>query len=246
MSEWWENFFHGVALDFWRAVITSEQTCAEADFIQQHLAVTPGAKILDVPCGNGRIALELASRGFQISGIDIAEEFIAEAKANSDARALSIEWVRGDMRHLPWLETFDGAFCFGNSFGYLSDEANADFVISVGRSLRPRGRFIIDSGAIAECILPALQEEGSFEIGGIKLESKRRYDHEQGRMFVEYSFTRDGKTDKRLSSQRIYTYHELAGLLGRAGVRIISAYSSLAGEPFKLGSNRLLLVAVKS
>jgi hypothetical protein len=56
---------------------------------------------------------------------------------------------------------------------------------------------------------------------------------------------RDGQTDKRPASQRIYTYHELAGLLGEAGLEPVSAYSSVVEDPFKLGSPRLLLVSEK-
>ena len=242
---WWENFFHGVALDFWRAVVSEEQTRAEGDFIQRQLQLSPGARVLDVPCGNGRLSIELARRGFQLTGVDIAREFIDEAKMKSSAGGIPVEWHECDMRNLPWTGKFAGAFCFGNSFGYLDDQGNADFLKAVANALRPGAKFIIDSGAIAECLLPVFQEHRSFEVGGITLVADSRYDHAQGRMFTEYTFLRDGQTDKRPSSQRIYTYHELAGLLSEAGLEPVSAHSSLAAEPFKLGSPRLLLVSEK-
>jgi SAM-dependent methyltransferase len=244
-TNWWENFFHGVALDFWRAVVSEEQTRAEGDFIQRQLQLFPGAKVLDVPCGNGRLSVELARRGFQLTGVDIAREFIDEAKMKSSAGGVPVEWHECDMRNLPWTGKFDGAFCFGNSFGYLDDQGNADFLKAVANALRPDAKFIIDSGAIAECLLPVFQEHRSFEVGGITLVADSRYDHAQGRMFTDYTFLRDGQTDKRPSSQRVYTYHELAGLLGEAGLEPVSAHSSLAAEPFKLGSPRLLLVSEK-
>src|SRR6267378_4336947 len=101
-TNWWENFFHGVALDFWRAAVSDEQTRAEADFIQQQLQVSSAGKIIDVPCGNGRLALELAARGFNLTGVDIASEFIQEAESESAKRGLQVEWFNRDMRHLPW------------------------------------------------------------------------------------------------------------------------------------------------
>ena len=61
-TNWWENFFHGVALDFWRAAVSDEQTRADADFIAKQLQLPANAKVLDVPCGNGRLSLELAGR----------------------------------------------------------------------------------------------------------------------------------------------------------------------------------------
>src|SRR6266498_3256452 len=244
-TNWWENFFHGVALDFWRAVVSEEQTRAEGDFIQRQLQLSPGAKVLDVPCGNGRLSIELARRGFQLTGVDIAREFIDEAKMKSSAGGIPVEWHECDMRNLPWTGKFAGAFCFGNSFGYLDDQGNAAFLKAVANTLRPGARFLLDIGAIAECLLPAFQENRSFEDGGITLVADSRYDHVQGRMFTEYSFIRDGQTDKRPASQRIYTYHELTALLQEAGFETVAAYSSLSEDPFKLGSHRLLLISEK-
>src|SRR5882672_6968715 len=100
-SNWWEHFFHGIALDFWRAAVSVEQTRAEADFLQQQLQIPGAGKILDVPCGNGRLSLELASRGFDLTGVDLASEFIEEARAESAERGLRVDWFNRDMRELP-------------------------------------------------------------------------------------------------------------------------------------------------
>ena len=244
-TNWWEDFFNGIALDFWRAAVTEEQTRAEADFIQRLLQLDAGARILDVPCGNGRVAIDLAARGFGLTGVDIASEFIGEAKAKSVERDLRIGWHHRDMRDLPWITEFDGSFCFGNSFGYLDDEGNANFLKAVARVMKPGARFVLDAPAVAECLLPAFQERRWFEIGGITFLSNSRYDHEQGRTFTEYTFIRDGKVDKRPASQRIYTYNELVRLVSDAGFEITASYGSLDEAPFKLGSQRLLTVAQK-
>jgi len=243
-ANWWEDFFHGVALDFWRAAVSDEQTRAEADFIQKQLQLSAGARVLDVPCGNARLSFELATRGFAPTGVDIASEFIAEAKMKS-SEGVAIDLHQRDMRDLPWTGEFDGAFCFGNSFGYLDDEANADFLRAVSSNLRPGAKFIIDMGAIAESLLPVFQEHRSLEVGGITLAADSHYDHAQGRMFTEYSFMRDGQTEKRPASQRIYTYHELTELLRAAGLETVAAYASLTEAPFKLAAHRLLLVSEK-
>jgi SAM-dependent methyltransferase len=241
-ANWWENFFHGVALDFWRAAVSDEQTRAEADFIEKHLRLARGAKILDVPCGNGRLAIELARRGFDLTGIDIATEFVDEAKRNSLAAGVDVAWEERDMRNLPWTNEFDGAICFGNSLGYLDDDENAEFLQAISRSLKAGARFVLDAPAIAECILPNFQPKRSIEIAGIAVSIEHRYDHEQGRMFNDFTFTRDGVEDQRPSSQRIYTYRELTELLILAGLQTEVDFGSLEGQPFGLGSQRLLLV----
>ena len=244
-TNWWENFFHGVALDFWRAAIPAELTRAESEFIAKQLQLTNSAKVLDVPCGNGRLSIELAQRGFALTGVDIAKEFMDEAMSSSLQAGVNIDWRNQDMRDLPWSGEFDGAFCFGNSFGYLDDDANADFLKTVSVTLKPGARFILDAPAIAECILPTFQPSRSIELAGIKVDIEHRYDHEQGRMFNDFTFTRDGVVDKRPSSQRTYTYRDLAELFHAAGLEIVAAYGSLKEEPFKLGAQRLLLVAEK-
>lgn len=245
-TNWWENFFHGVALDFWRAAVSDEQTRAEADFIAKQLRLASGPKVLDVPCGNGRLAIELARRGLQLTGVDIATEFIDEAKRNSLTAGVVVDWHDRDMRNLPSTSEFDGAFCFGNSFGYLDDDQNTEFLHAVSRSLKSGARFVLDAPAIAECILPNFQPSSFFELAGIAVSIERRYDHEQGRMFNDFTFTRDGVVDKRPSSQRVYTYRELTELLRAAGLLPVAVYGALAEEEFKLGAQRLLLVSEKS
>ncbi|MGH9664720.1 MAG: class I SAM-dependent methyltransferase [Bryobacteraceae bacterium] len=118
------GLFRGAALDFWRRAVTAEQTHVEADFLERTFAAAPAAQFLDVPCGNGRHALELARRGYRTTGVDLSAEFIAEARAAGSA---STSWVQGDMCDLPWSGAFDGACCFGNSFGYLDHEGAAGF-----------------------------------------------------------------------------------------------------------------------
>src|SRR5258705_25766 len=125
-ENWWESFFHGVALDFWRAAIPAELTRAEADFIAKQLQLTNSAKVLDVPCGNGRLSIELAQRGFALTGVDIATEFMDEANSNSTQIGVNVDWHTQDMRHLPWPTNFDGAFCFGNSIGCLGFRKNPE------------------------------------------------------------------------------------------------------------------------
>ena len=97
-TEWWKNFFYGVALDLWRQAVTDEHTRHEADFIESVLQLAPSANVLDVPCGNGRIALELASRGYRMTGVDIASEFIDEAQAKSNEQQLDVVWKLGDRK----------------------------------------------------------------------------------------------------------------------------------------------------
>src|SRR5207244_4289292 len=72
---WWNDLFQGLALDFWEQAVPEQTTQTEADFLFGALNVSAGAKVLDVPCGNGRLSLALAGRGLRMTGIDLAGEY---------------------------------------------------------------------------------------------------------------------------------------------------------------------------
>ena len=125
-DNWYESFFHGVTLDLWRRAIPPEQTQAEAEFLIEQLNCVPDSHVLDVPCGNGCLSFEFAKRGLRVTGVDISEEFIEEAKSmlkdsldpsvHADGTGTRLDFILADMRHLEGTRLYDGAYCFGNSF----------------------------------------------------------------------------------------------------------------------------------
>jgi SAM-dependent methyltransferase len=244
-TEWWKEFFSGLSVDMWRLAVTEDQTRMEADFIQKMLQLTPPATVLDVPCGSGRLAIELASRGFAISGVDISPQFLEEARTLVNERRLDVSWQQRDMRDLPWQMTFDGAFCFGNSFGYLDDDGNAQFLEAVYRALRPAGRFILDAASVAENVLPQIQKHTEMQIGDIRFIEDNHYDHVLGRLDTEYTFVRGEVTEKKFGSHRLYTYRELQGLLSHTGFVDLQSFGSTGAEAFAFGASGLFITACK-
>src|SRR5262245_3665980 len=140
-DEWWRTFFKGMIVDSWLSAMSDEQTQEEANFIEQVLGVSPPARLLDVPCGGGRHCDALAARSHVMTGVDLSEEFLKVARA----RPAQVAWERREMRDLPWRGEFEGAYSLGNSFGYLDDRGNADFLAAVARTLRPGARFVLDT-----------------------------------------------------------------------------------------------------
>jgi SAM-dependent methyltransferase len=244
-GDWWQTFFSGLAVDVWLKAATVEQTQHEADFILESLNVPAPAKILDVPCGGGRHSIVLAGRGYDMTAVDISNEFLTAAQRQSAGLPGKIDWQQREMRDLPWPETFDGAFCFGNSFGYLDEDGNAAFLKSVAAALKPGSRFVLDTSYITEGLLPALQERSWYPISDMHMLAQRHYDPALGRLHVDYIFIRGSETEKRSMSARIYSYREVLRLLEAAGFTDVQTYSSLTREPFRLGSNRLLTIATK-
>jgi SAM-dependent methyltransferase len=240
-AEWCRTFFSGVVTDSWKSVMTPPVTQAEADFIVRELGVAPPSRLLDAPCGNGRLALELARRGYHVTGVDLAD-YVLEGQDQARAAGLPAVLERRDMRDLPWPGAFDGAFCWGNSFGYLDDAGDAAFVRAVAAALKPGAPFLLNTGVAAECILPTLQERAWYECGNIIMLAQRRYDPGSSRLEIDYGFLRDGALERRHLSQRVYPYRELCALLSGAGFGDFEPHGGLRGEPFRLGCPGLYLV----
>jgi SAM-dependent methyltransferase len=244
-ENWWKDFFSGMFVEVWLRAGSLMPTAAEADFIEKMLSAPNAAKLLDVPCGAGRLALELAARGYEVTGADLSAEFLVEATRRAQSRGLTLTWHHGEMRRLPWQDVFDGAFCFGNSFGYLDDEGDADFLRAVAGALKPGSRFVLDTKS-AETIFPRFHEREWYELEDLTFLEHQEYDPVGGRINTEYTLMMGDRTEKRLGSERLYTYRRIHEMLTSAGFTAIQAFGSLAGEPFRLGSERLLIVAAKA
>ena len=162
-SNWWKTFFSGVAVELWLQAMSPEQTRQEAAALATRLDLPAGAELLDVPCGAGRLALELAARGYRVTGVDLSLESLDHARAaDRDNRVL---WEHREMRDLPWPERYDGAFCCGNSFGYLDDEGDREFLRAVASALKPGARFVLETPMVVESLLPNLKERIWFKAG---------------------------------------------------------------------------------
>lgn len=237
--QWFETFFQGPAVDFWTRAMTPALTLADVDFLEKTFDVQPGARLLDVPCGNGRHSIELARRGYRVTGIDLSEEFLAAARAELDA-----DWRSGDMRGLE-LEaaSFDGAFCFGNSFGYLDHTGVAAFLGALAGGLKPAAKLVIETGVTAESILPMLVQKRWHRLGDLLVLSENHYDPWESRLNIDYTFVRDGTIETRPTASYVFTAAELRRMLESAGFAVLAFHGSVMGEPYQLASPRLVITA---
>ncbi|MCZ7645402.1 MAG: class I SAM-dependent methyltransferase [Planctomycetota bacterium] len=244
-SNWWQDFFLGPYDAVQAGAGDPEKDRRQAAFIAKALELQTGARVLDVPCGGGRIALELAGAGHAVTGLDFNPKALERGKREAERRGLALEWLAGDMRSLPWSAAFDAAFCWFGSFGYFEDAENAAFVREAAKVLKPGGRLLIE-GHCVETLLLKYQPRGWSECpGGGRILEDRRWDHERGRVVSEWIFVREGREERQTLSMRIYTYRELAQLFRAAGLEPVAAYDTQSGAAFGAGSARLSLVGRK-
>jgi SAM-dependent methyltransferase len=202
----------------WLQALPAHQTLRDADRLARLLAASPGAEVLDVPCGAGRLALPLAERGYRVTGVDWSSEFLGHARQRDTGQRVT--WERRDMRDLPWRARFDGVFCTGNSFGYLDDEGNAAFLQAVRAALKPGGRFVLETPMVLENVLNHLHTRSWWKAGDVYLLVEGQYDPARSRVDIEYTFVSDGRVEARRGSHRAYTYKELVGLLTASGFAV--------------------------
>ena len=215
---WWEHFFEGIAVDLWLQAVTSEDTEREAASLARALGVAEGGELLDVPCGAGRLSLALGRRGYRLTGVDWSVDFLKHARAADVGGRVS--WERRDMRDLPWHGRFDGAFCVGNSFGYLDDDGNVAFLRAVAGALKPGARFVLETPMVLENLLGHLRERVWWKVGDLRLLVVNTYQPARQRLEIEYTFVADGRVDVRTGSHRAYSYRELVVLLESAGFAV--------------------------
>lgn len=239
---WYDGFFESEWLDY-LALGRPEQTRQQVEFIVDKLALKPGAAILDLACGRGRVAVELARLGFCVTGLDLSPRSLELAREAAHDAGVDIEFVRRDMRQLDAEESFDAVINVWTSFGYFErEEDHRRALDAVARALVPRGRFLIDT--INPMTLARRFQERDwreFDDGTIMLE-QRSYDHLSGRTAATWTFVRtDGSRKELRHVLRAYTAAELVALLERAGLQLEDAWGGFQGAGLGEGPRTILL-----
>ena len=240
--DWTHDFFSGPWLEVQKRLRTPEQSAKEAAFVETALALAPGSEVLDVPCGDGRIAVELAARGHRVSGVDLQPEMIDEARRKAAERGVALELHRIDLRELPWTARFDAALCWWGSFGWFDAPDNLRQAKAVARALKPGGRFLVDLPTL-EALLPQWRRRSWNKVGEVLVCDESDFDPISGRIETIWTFRRGDETAVRRSSIHLYTYRELVSVLKAAGFREFDAKGTLGRDDFRQGSRRLYLTA---
>jgi SAM-dependent methyltransferase len=230
---WYRSAFGPLAAGFWTSLVPAARVEQEAAFLSSALGAAAGASLLDVPCGAGRHARLLGRRGYRVTGIDLSPHMLAAASAEGDVPGVVLR--AGDMAALDLTAAFDGAYCWGNSFGYLPHEENAAFLGRVAAALRPGARFALEVGAVAEVILASFNPRTEVEAGGVRFTAERRYSVEEGALHIRYRISRGAEVEEFVARQSVYRAGEILQMAAAAGFETASVNGGIAGEPASLG-----------
>jgi SAM-dependent methyltransferase len=197
-------------------------------------------RVLDVPCGDGRLTALLAGAGHHALGVDISAEEIEHARRENPDLAFLV----GDLRALPD-GPFDAVLSWGNSFGYMVPAESARSLAEMRRVLRDGGRLVLDSGSVAEAVLPGgVDETDEYEIGDVRASVRHRYLPSESRLESEYAFEDEtGATETFRAAHHVHTTGELVRMLRGAGFSSVDLRGPDGFKPYELGDGKVVVVA---
>ena len=235
----------------WAPILFNEQrlesTVSEVDSIISLLGMQPGDRVLDLCCGIGRHAVELARRGYSVVGVDRTRPYIERARNAAASADVRVEFVVEDMRDFCRPDCFDVALSMFTSLGYFEKVSEEMRVLSnVFRSLRPNGKFLVDVAG-KEIIARRFVERWWNEYEGGLVLHERRVVEDWARLENRWRlFDSSGQWHEWHFRHRIYSAVELKDMLRHAGFAHFDTYGGLDGSPYDHMAQRLITVAYKS
>ncbi len=211
------------------------------------LGLPDGARILDVPCGQGRHAHLLAEAGYNVDGLDFSSHLLDIARKRGHGKRL--RYTKGDMRKLParWTGRFDALVNLFTSFGFFTDPSDDARVIrEFARVLRPGGVLLWHGGSRDGVMSRFLSRDWWHTSDGTMVAHERTFDPLSGILTIESSWRgSQKKPGHRVHRIRLYTASRLAELCADAGLIVEEAFSGFEDKPLSRTSGEMMLVARK-
>ncbi|HET9992935.1 MAG TPA: class I SAM-dependent methyltransferase [Kofleriaceae bacterium] len=225
--------------------LTPQATQSEAEFVIEAMNLAPGAQVLDVGCGYGRHAMELAARGFHVVGLDLSTPLLVRGGEEAHRRGLTINFIRGDMRELDFENQFDAAYSLFSTFGYFDDETNKKTLQNIARALKPNGKLLIEI-LNRDYVIADLPTRVWWEGDGCVVLEEVELNYFSSRIQVNRSVVfDDGRQLEQEISVRAYSLHEVGKLMHAAGFRVleVSGGYQMRGRFFGNQSRHIIVLA---
>lgn len=238
-----EDYLHFYFRD---AAIADAQADAETEQVVGLLELQPGMRVLDCPCGHGRIAERLAQRGCDVVGIDRAPHFIALARRNAATRGVDVDYRVMDVRTLDTVGEFDAAFNWFTGFGYFGDATDRDILRRYHAVLKPGGRLLLEvqnRDRILRLFNPGSGH--AVEVGEDVMLDHNSFDPSVGTITTDRFLWRAGRMRRTQFSVRVFSFTELRDWLHDAGFSDVRA-ADRDGSAFTIESRRMAVVATRA
>ncbi len=232
MKQWYEELFENYGKKYDNESFT-QGTSGECDFIEKEAEFDKTLKILDIGCGTGRHSIELAKRGYNITGIDLSDSQLVRAKEKAKEAGVSIPFLKHDARKLPFKKEFDLAImiCEGAFPLMETDEMNYEILKSASAALKDKGKFIFTT---LNGLFPLLHSVKDFcekaSVEGNAVYKDNSFDMLTFRDHNTTVFEDDHGRKKELKcSERYYVPPEITWLLKSVGFKKIDIFGAKLG-----------------
>ncbi len=245
-QDWFENE------SFWAQyapVLFDAQRWSEAPSVAEGVLRIIGAKspsILDAGCGPGRIAVELASRGARVTGVDLIRPFLNAAQESAQVEGVELDLEQADLRTFVRLEAFDAAVSLYTSFGYCDTiEEDMQILKNIAASLKSEGWFILEMTG-REIAVRDFTEGEWFERGGFTVLTEfsvvGAWEGLRSRWML---IDENGCKIDHEYVQRLYSAIELKRLMMACGFSSVEMYGDFDFSPYNEKARTMVLVARK-
>lgn len=237
MPEWWKDFFDADYFRVWGSFTNAERTAGEVEGLWQLLDMHEGSRLLDAPCGFGRLSRPLVERGAVVVGVDQSATLLECAeKDRGNLSAERLRYLQHDLRQPLPESGFDAAINIFSSLGYGTEDDDLAILRNLRSALRPGGLLLVETAHRDLNIVNLVRGAGMSQRlpDGTLVIHEPTFDPIAGRVSVTWFWSGPGGSGQKSASIRTYAATELVALIERAGLRFRSAHRGCSPEPFKL------------
>lgn len=250
---WWQTFFDASYLELWNTFLTPERTATETKQLIELLDIRRNTRVLDAPCGSGRISRGLAEHGAIVLGVDQSADLIAEAeRTRGDISTDYLRYLQHDLRNPLEEYEFDIALNIFSSLGYGDEIDDISILTTLAKSLHPGGTLVVETNHRDNLIAKLARGEHKAHTrpDGTTFQEDIEFDPVTGRVESTWRWSGpEGEVTKH-SSLRVYSPTEMVRLIERAGFTISSVNAGLTREPYRAAppqmGSRLVVIATRA
>jgi SAM-dependent methyltransferase len=232
MKQWYETLFENYGLKYENEIYT-QGTIGECDFIEAEIENNKQIQILDIGCGTGRHSIELAKRGYKITGIDLSDSMLNRAKEIASAQKINADFFKHDARNLPFTDEFDLAImiCEGAFPLMETDEMNYQILQNAAKSLTEKGKLIFTTlNGLFPLFHSVKDFMASHKEDGNASNDKNSFDLMTFRDYSITTFEDDSGSEKNIEcNERYYVPSEITWLLKSLNFKKIDIYGAKLG-----------------
>jgi len=204
----------------------------------------PMGKILDIGCGSGGYAIELAKKGYRVDAIDFDEGMIQIAKQKIKGIKIPVHFKQGDMLALDQVEDYDGIYCIGNTLAHLN--TTMDVFKALGNfydALKPEGIFVFQIVNYDRVIDKNINSLPTLKAPGV--EFIRNYELVNGKIIFKPILITEKSTHHHSVELLPIRQSELFKMMTQVGFHEVRSFGRFDASPFENQTSFMLVMTGK-